>query len=285
MSCEQRVAFLLVLDQRIALAVAAEADAFLQVVERVEVVLPLRIDDLQHDVALDAPQQVGPDHLLFLLVARLDQRPERVADFVGALLVELQRFDCSVSRPNTRDTSRVKRGNVPLLEVGLLAGEALDLIFEDVLGKRHQVGARVDDLLLGEVDLALENLAAQRVDALTLLVHHVVVFEEVFADGEVLRLDLLLRTLDGARHHAVLDGNAFFHAEPLHQAGDPLRPEDAHQVVFEREIEARGPGVALAAGAAAQLVVDAARLVALGAEDVQASELDDLFVLGSEWSY
>ena len=39
---EQREAFLLVLDQRIALAVAAQADAFLQVIERVEVVLPLR---------------------------------------------------------------------------------------------------------------------------------------------------------------------------------------------------------------------------------------------------
>ena len=56
----------------------------------------------------------------------------------------------------------------------------------------------VDDLVFVEVNLALENLAAQRVDALTLLVHHVVVFEQVLADGEVLRLDLLLRALDGA---------------------------------------------------------------------------------------
>ena len=53
---EEREAFLLVLDERIALAVAAQADAFLQVVEAVEVVLPLRVDDLQHDVALDAAQ-------------------------------------------------------------------------------------------------------------------------------------------------------------------------------------------------------------------------------------
>ena len=58
------------------------------------------------------------------------------------------------------------------------------------------------------------------------------------------------------------------------------RAEDAHQVVFERQVEARRAGVALAAGAAAQLVVDAARLVALGAEDVQAAERDDLVVLG-----
>ena len=131
-----------------------------------------------------------------------------------------------------------------------------------------------------ELNLALENLAAQRVDALALLVHHVVVLEQVLADGEVLRLDLLLRALDGARHHAVLDRHAFFHAELLHQAGDAVGAEDAHQVVFERQVEARRARVALAAGAAAQLVVDAPRLVALGAEDVQAAEADDLVVLG-----
>ena len=136
-----------------------------------------------------------------------------------------------------------------------------------------------DDFFFAEVDLAFENLAAQRVDALTLLVHHVVVFEQVLADGEVLRFDLLLRALDGARHHAVLDRHAFFHAEPLHQARDAIRAEDAHQVVFEREEEARRARVALAAGAAAQLVVDAARFVPLGADDVQAAEVDDFLVL------
>ena len=37
-------------------------------------------------------------------------------------------------------------------------------------------------------------------------------------------------------------------------------------------------GVALASGAAAKLVVDAARLVPLGAQDVQAAQRDDLVV-------
>src|SRR3712207_4720069 len=46
-----------------------------------------------------------------------------------------------------------------------------------------------------------------------------------------------------------------------------------------RSEEARRAGVALSPGAAAQLVVDAARLVALGAEDVQTSEAHDLLVL------
>ena len=40
---------------------------------------------------------------------------------------------------------------------------------------------------------AFEQLAAHAVDRLALLVHHVVVFEQVFAGFEVLRFDGLLR--------------------------------------------------------------------------------------------
>src|SRR5690606_24633939 len=45
---EEREALLLVLDERVALTVPAQADAFLQVVEGVEVILPLAVDDLEH---------------------------------------------------------------------------------------------------------------------------------------------------------------------------------------------------------------------------------------------
>src|SRR6516162_4450076 len=55
-SLKEIEAFFLVLDERIALAVAAKPDAFLQMVEAVEMVLPLLVDDLQHDVALDPLQ-------------------------------------------------------------------------------------------------------------------------------------------------------------------------------------------------------------------------------------
>ncbi len=43
-------------------------------------------------------------------------------------------------------------------------------------------------------------------------------------------------------------GNALFHAEALEEGGDPLAGEDAHEVVFEGEEEARGAGVALTSG-------------------------------------
>ena len=78
------------------------------------------------------------------------------------------------------------------------------------------------------------------------------------------------------RHEPRLDGDVVLEAEALHQPGDPVAGEALHQVVLERQVEARRAGVALAAGAAAQLVVDAPRVVALGADDVQAAGLDDL---------
>jgi hypothetical protein len=56
---------------------------------------------------------------------------------------------------------------------------------------------------------------------------------------------------------------------------DPLGGEDAHQVVFQRQVEAARARIALAPGATAQLVVDAPGLVPLGADDVQAAGLDD----------
>ena len=60
---------LLVLDERVALAVAAQADPLLEVIERVEVVLPLRVHDLQHDHALVEQHQLDADAALPLLVA------------------------------------------------------------------------------------------------------------------------------------------------------------------------------------------------------------------------
>ena len=53
---------------------------------------------------------------------------------------------------------------------------------------------------------------------------------------------------------------------------DAVRAEQAHQIVFERDEKVRGTGIALARATAAQLAVDAAGFVALGADHVQAAE-------------
>ena len=136
---------------------------------------------------------------------------------------------------------------------------------------------QADDRALDHVeDLGVDVLARQRVatpfvERAPLAVHHVVVVEQVLADVEVARLDLLLRILDHAREQAVLDRLAFFDADAVPPLRHPLGLEDPQQVVLEREEELGRARIALTAGAPAQLVVDAAALVALGADDVQAA--------------
>ena len=74
------------------------------------------------------------------------------------------------------------------------------------------------------------------------------------------------------------DRFAFLEAELLQHGIHALGPEDAHQVVFERQEELGTARVALAAGTATQLVVDAPALVAFGADDVEAAGLDRLLL-------
>ena len=76
----------------------------------------------------------------------------------------------------------------------------------------------------------------------------------------------------------MLDGLALLHAQPLHETGQTLGAEYPQQAVFERQIEACRARIALTAGTAAQLVVDAPRLVAFGADDVQTAGADHLIV-------
>ncbi|MCE2806030.1 MAG: hypothetical protein LW700_12590, partial [Gemmataceae bacterium] len=92
-------------------------------------------------------------------------------------------------------------------------------------------------------------------------------------------LDPFLRLLDLAGEEAPLDGLAVLHAHAGHDAGDELAVVAAHQVVIEGDEELAAAGIALAAGAASELVVDAAGIVALGADDVQAALLGHLAAL------
>ena len=82
------------------------------------------------------------------------------------------------------------------------------------------------------------------------------------------------------RDHAAFDRFAFLHAEAGEDVLHPLAGEDPHQVVFERQVEAAAAGIALATATAAELQVDAAGFVPLGADDVQAAELLDFCALG-----
>src|SRR5688500_12646688 len=134
---EQLEAFFLVLDERIFLPVSAQTDPFLEMVEAVEVILPLTIDDLEHDESLDLPHRFGADQRFLRLVFLEDAIPQRIADLLGGLVAE--------SEPNvvagieTEDARHIhlQRIEIPLLGIHFLPCVCLDGIVEDVLGK-HQ---------------------------------------------------------------------------------------------------------------------------------------------------
>ena len=125
----------------------------------------------------------------------------------------------------------------------------------------------------------MQDAAALLVDDLPLAVQDLVVLQDVLAELEVLLLHLGLRRRDRAADHLRLDRHVLRDAEPGQHLLDDLGLEQAHQVVAEGQVEPGLARVALPAGPAAELVVDAAGLVPLGAEDVEAAELGDLVVL------
>ena len=62
-------------------------------------------------------------------------------------------------------------------------------------------------------------------------------------------------------------GGIVVETETVYDRSDALAAEQTHKVVVEREEEAGFAGVALTARTSAELVVDTAALMALGADD------------------
>ena len=141
------------------------------------------------------------------------------------------------------------------------------------VGRDHVVDHVLD--LVVQV-LAVEHPPALGVDDLALLVQHLVVLEDVLADLGVLALDLGLRALDLPGDHLGLDRHVLGDVEAVHDRLDRAGAEPPHQLVLQRQVEPGLARVTLPAGAAAQLVVDAAGVVPLGAEHVEPAGLDDL---------
>ena len=130
---------------------------------------------------------------------------------------------------------------------------------------------------LGDVG-TFEQLVALLVDDLALVVGDVVELQQLLADIEVTLLDLALCGFERAGHHAVLDGLAFGHLEANHDGVEAVAGKDAHQRIFERQVETALARIALTTGPAAQLVVDTARFVTLGTDDLEAARSNHLCV-------
>jgi len=214
---EEIVPFALVFDERILLTVAAQADPVTQVVHCKQVIFPVVVDHLEHEGLFQETHQLGAEFLLLVPIGfpnlGLQVFEERIASdlakgFPGVLLA-LSDVEVELALHHLGEPL-----HVPLFRI--LFRWAVD-------GERrfHQAPHHVVDIFR-EV-LASEDSATMLVDNLALLVHHVVVFEQLFADLEVVSFDLLLRVGDGAGDHAVFDRHAFFHAQLEHELRYTLR--------------------------------------------------------------
>ena len=67
-------------------------------------------------------------------------------------------------------------------------------------------------------------------------------------------------------------------AELVHRVGQAVTHEQAHEVVLDRDEELARAGIALTSLIGPELAVDAPRLVAFRAQDVEAASLDDVVV-------
>ena len=200
-------------------------------------IAPLAVENTEQDRAFELPHGIlaadRGDLLLALLVRLLRVVDEDLFEFVGRDVVALTELVLAhhFSRVQLDRIERTQSGpqlvDVPVLGVTLL-GRAVDIRADDLGDHLHDLLA-----MLG----ALEDGATLGVDDLALLVHHLVVLEDVLADLEVLLLDLGLRAADGLGDHLRLDRDVVGQVDAVHDRLEGRAVEASHEFVAEREVE------------------------------------------------
>jgi len=179
------VGLALVFNQRILLAVAAQADRPPQFLHLRQMLLPMVIDRIDHDVALNRAKRLRNLHRLLHRVGRADlvdhgfreglklpagQILDLEADRERRVGPAKEAFHGGLGRPGLLAHARVLQAGRDLF---------LDLLENDVLGP-----------------VRMNRAVADAIDDFPLLVEDVVILQQALPLGVVLLLDLLLRALD-----------------------------------------------------------------------------------------
>ena len=262
------VGFPLILHQRVAAAVAAQAYPLAHLVQRRQMVHPEPVYVAQHHQPFQRPHLLLAQLLLLRLVGLLGEAKHLLEYLIAAHLGETV-----LGKVGGQGHYRLQLGQqcaqVPVF--GAIAGhERLERRLDLLLDHLDHVGADVG---------ALQDLTALGVDQFAMAVHNVVVLDDVLADVKVVALNLGLSLLYRLGDHAALQGRLLIHAHFAQEVGHPVRGEAAHHVIAEGDEEAGAAGVTLTTRPSAELVVDAPRLVALRAHDVQPAGVHYPFVL------
>src|SRR6185369_16703746 len=238
-------------------------------VDREQVVLPLLIDRLQHDHL---------DQVIHQFVTELlETGIEKFRDLIFQNFSEVVRGKPGDGLVRKIDLDRKCLVQclgyplpVPLMPRNLVNGICRDNVTDRLVKHLHEAGT---NLLPGK------NLLALGVDDLALLVHDIVIVDEMFSDLEVMSLDLFLGILYRFRNHAVRDRLALFDLQDIHDLRDPLRTEYPQEIILQRKIEARRSRISLASGTTPELVIDTSRFMPLCSENMKSAQAYHLDVL------
>jgi len=128
-------------------------------------------------------------------------------------------------------------------------------------------------------------IAALVINNLTLVIHHIIIFQQVFTDVIVAGFHLFLGLFNGPVDPGVHNGFAFFQAEFLHQPVHTFPAKDTHQVIFHAEEEFRITRVTLTAGTTAQLVINTAAFMTFSAQHEQTTGFENLLFIGFDFGF
>ena len=142
-----------------------------------------------------------------------------------------------------------------------LVGHAFRLLCKNHCGVSHHV------LDVNLYPFTGKSVAAAGIDGLPLVVHHVVILQRALAVAKVVLFHLLLCRLNALGKHSGDKSLIVLHAKAVYHGGNPFGAELAHEVIFQRNVEAAGAGVSLTSGTSSELSVNTAAVVTGCADD------------------
>ena len=183
------------------------------------------------------------------------------------LLIETATSICSVALSFGDELVAFKESNVPNSHSAML-----NVLIDELLKEN---GVSYGDIVAVALSIGPGSYTGLRIGSSTAKG-----LAYALSGPEVPGFHVLLGIFHGVAENLGVDGRVLVHAEGVHHVHDALRAEQTHDVVLQREEEARLAGVALTAGTAAELIVDTAGFVALRADDEQTAGGADTLGLG-----
>ncbi len=181
-------------------------------------IFPLRIHYIQDNSPLQPPQQVRAELFFFFLIPRFHRVRQRFGQLVVVQSSGVRAHRLCIDSKLAVRFGQQLRG-VPLPGMLLARAICLHQFARHIFGDPQHVIALI---------FSLQRGAANRVNRLALLVHYVVVFQQVLASVKVLRFYGFLRVFDAIRNQLGFDRHAFRHAQAEHHLLHALAAENPH---------------------------------------------------------